>query len=86
MKGKRSEEEEIKISKYIRKIHVETVNEETKGSSSEDEEVGIRKCKRRSRVEIMNKEVEERISLSKQQEYPPEITNTKEDICLEQMK
>ena len=35
MKGKISEEEEIKIPKFSRKIHVETVNEETKESSSE---------------------------------------------------
>ena len=41
---------------------------------------------RRSRVEIMNEEVKGWTYSSKQQESPPEPTNTKEDICLEQMK
>ena len=34
----------------------------------------------------MNSEVKGWISSSKQQEDPPELTNTKEEICLEQMK
>ena len=34
----------------------------------------------------MNEEVKGWTSLSKQQEYPLEITNTKKDICLEQTK
>ena len=36
MKGKIGEEEEIKIPKCNRKVHVETVNDETKESSSEE--------------------------------------------------
>ena len=54
MKGKISEEEEIKIPKCSKKSHVETVNEETKEISSEEEYIGIRKCRRRSRVDNMN--------------------------------
>ena len=57
MKGKRSEEEEIKISKYIRKIHVETVNGETKEIISEEEDIGIGNCRRRSLVDNINEEV-----------------------------
>ena len=57
MKVKSSEEEEFKIPKCSRNVHVETVNEETKESSSEEEEIGILKCRRRSRVDIMNEEV-----------------------------
>ena len=45
VKGKNSEEEEIKIPKCIRNIHVETVNEETQEISSEEEEIGISKCR-----------------------------------------
>ena len=37
---------EEKDIKCIRKIHVETVNEEMKLSSSEEEDIGIRKCRR----------------------------------------
>ena len=57
-----------------------------KVSSSEEEEIGILKCRRRSGFEIMNEEVKVNISSSKQQESPPEPTNTKEEISLEQMK
>ena len=57
-----------------------------KGSSSEEEDIKIRKYRRRSRVENMNKEVIEWKSSSKQQGSPPEITNTKEEIRLEQTK
>ena len=57
-----------------------------KGSSSEEEDIGIRKCRRRSRIEIINKEVKGWKSSSKQQEFPPEITKTKEEIRLEHMK
>ena len=84
--GKNSEEEEIKIPKCSRNIHVETVNEETKEISSEEEEIGIHKCRTRIRVDNMNEEVKEWTSSSKQQEPPPETTNTKEEIRLEQMK
>ena len=57
-----------------------------KGSSSEEEDIEIRKCRRRSLVDIVNEEVKGWTSASKQQEAPPEPTNTKEEICLEQMK
>ena len=57
MKGKSSEDEEIKRPKYNRKSHAETVNDETKESSSEEEEIGISKCRIRSRVDNMNEEV-----------------------------
>ena len=86
MRGKISEEEEIKIHKCIRKSHVETVNEEMKASSNEEEEIGIHKCRRRSRVDKLNEEVKELTSSFKKQEYPPDITQTKKDICLEQTK
>ena len=86
VKGKSSEEEEIKITKCSRNSHFETVDEEMKERSSEEEEIGICKCSRISRVDIMNKEVTGWTSLSKQQESPPQITKTKEDICLKQMK
>ena len=86
VKGKSSEKEEIKIPKCSRKGHIETVNEETKDSSSVEEDIGIRRCRKRRRVDNMNKEVKGWTSLSKQQESPPEITNNKEDIHLEQMK
>ena len=56
-KGKKSEEEEIKIPKCNRKSHVETVNEETKETSSEEEEIRVRKCRTRIRVDNMNEEV-----------------------------
>ena len=39
VKGKNSEEKEIKRPKCNRKSHVETVNEETEESSSEEEEI-----------------------------------------------
>ena len=65
--SKSSEEEEIKIPKCSRNIHVETVNDETKKSSSEEEELGIRNCRRRSRVDNMNEEVKGWTSSSKQQ-------------------
>ena len=78
--------EEIKVRKCSRKGHVETVNGEMKGNSSEEEYIGILKCRRRSRVEIMNKEVKGWTSSSKQQEAPPELTKTKEEIRLEQME
>ena len=71
MKGKSSEEEEIKIPKCNRKIHVETVNEETKESSSEEEEIVIRNYRRRIIVDNMNEEVTIWTSSSKQQGYPP---------------
>ena len=86
VKGKYSEVEEIKILKCSRKSHVDIINEETKGSSSEEEDIGIRKCRRRSRAKIINEEVKGWISSSKQQEDPPEPTNTKDHIRLEHMK
>ena len=78
MKENSIEEEEIKRPYCNRKSHVETVNEETKERSSEEEEIGIPECRRISRVDNINKEVKGLISSSKQQETPPEITNTKE--------
>ena len=86
MKGENSEEEKIKRPKCNRKIHVETVNKETKESISGEEEIGIPKCRRRSISDNMNEEVKGWTSSSKQLEYPPEITKTKEEICVEQMK
>ena len=86
MKGKSSEEEHIKIPKCNRKIHVETINEETKESSSEKEDIGIHKCSRRSRVHNMNEKVKGWTSSPKQKESPPKIPNTKEEIRLEHMK
>ena len=71
MKGKSSEDEEIKITKCNRNSHVETVNEETKESSSEEEDIGIRKCKGRSCIDNMNEEVKVWTSSSKQQESSP---------------
>ena len=82
LKVKNSEVEEIKILKCIRKVHVETVNEEMKGSSSAEEDIGIHKCRKRIRVGIINKEVKGCTTSSKQQEYPPELTKTKDDIIL----
>ena len=57
-----------------------------KRSSSEEEDIGIRECRRIIRVDIINYQVKVWKSLSKQQEAPPEPTNTKEYIRLEQMK
>ena len=57
-----------------------------KVSSSEEEEIVIWKCRRRSRVDIINEEVKGWTYSSKQQEYPPEPTKTKEEIRLEHMK
>ena len=57
MKGKNSEEEEIKIPKCNIKNHVENVNEETKEISSEEEDIRISNCKRRIRVDNINEEV-----------------------------
>ena len=54
MKGKISEEEDIKIIKCNQKNHIETVNEETKEISNEEEEIEIRKCRRRSRADTIN--------------------------------
>ena len=57
-----------------------------KGSSSEYEDIGIHKCSRINLFIIINKEVKVWTSSSKQQEDIPELTKTKEDIRLEQMK
>ena len=43
-------------------------------------------CSRRIIVYTVNKEMNIWTYSSKQQEYPPETTKTKEDIHLEQMK
>ena len=86
VKVKSSEEEEIKIPKCSRKSHVKNVNEEMEESIGEKEDIGIRKCRRRSQVDIFNKEVKGWKSSSKQQNFPPEPTKTKEGIRLEQMK
>ena len=86
MKGKSSEEEDNKIPKCNIKSHVETVKEVTKESSSKEEYIGICKCRRRIRVDNMNEEVKGCTESLKQQAYTIEITNTKEDIRLEQMK
>ena len=51
-----------------------------KETSSEEEDIGIRKFRRRSRVDIMNIEVKVWTFSSKQQEAPPEITNTREEM------
>ena len=67
VKGKSSEEEDIKIPKYSIKNHDETANEETKESSSEEEDIGILKCRKRGRVDNMNEEMKRWISSSKQQ-------------------
>ena len=57
-----------------------------KGNISKEEEIRIRKCRIISWFYIISKEVKVYISSSKQQESPPETTNTKEDIRLEKMK
>ena len=57
-----------------------------KGSSSKEEYIVISKCMRRILVNILKEEVKGWISSLKQQESPPEPTNTKEEIRLEQMK
>ena len=80
MKVKRSQEKEIKIPMCSRKGRVETEKEEMKETSSEEEDIGIRKFRRRSRVDIMNIEVKVWTFSSKQQEAPPEITNTREEM------
>ena len=54
--------------------------------SREEEYIGKRKCRRKTRVNIMIKEVKVWTYSSKQQEAPLEITKTKEDIRLEQIK
>ena len=46
----------------------------------------MRNCRRRSRFDIINEGLKGWKSSLKQQEAPPEPTNTKEEICLEQMK
>ena len=84
--GKSIEEEEIKLPKCGRKGYFENVDEETKESNSEEEGIGICNCRRKSRIDKINEEVKGWTSSSKQQEYPPEITNTKEETCLEQTK
>ena len=66
MKRKSSEEEEIKIPKCNIKIHVETVNEETKESSSEEEDIWMCKYGRISRVDNNNEEVKWWTSSTKQ--------------------
>ena len=76
----------IKIRNWCIKSYIGIINEKMKGSSSEEEEIGIHKCRRRSRVEIMNREVKGWILSSKQEKAPPELTNTQEEIRLEQMK
>ena len=57
-----------------------------RGRSCEEEEIGIRRCRIKIRVDIINEEVKGWTSSSKQQQYPPELTKTKEEIRLEQMK
>ena len=86
MKGNVFEVEEIKILKCRRKGRVDIINKEMKGIISEEEGIGIRKFRRIIRVEIINEEVKGWTSSSKQQEAPPEPTNTKEEIHLEHMK
>ena len=78
--------EEIKIRRCTEKSHVDNINENMKGSSSKEEDNVIRKCRKRIWVHITNEEVKGWTSSSKQQEAPPETSNTKVDICLEQMK
>ena len=46
----------------------------------------MRNCRRRSRFDIINEELKGWKSSLKQQEAPPEITNTNEEIILEEMK
>ena len=70
----------------VEKVNVETVNEETKESNSEEEDIGIRKCRRKNRIYKIKEEVKGWTSSSKQQEYPPEITKTKEETRLERTK
>ena len=82
MKVSITEVEEIKIHKCIRKGHVDIINEEMKVSSCEGEDIGMHKCRRRSLVDIINEEVKGWTSSSKQQDDPPEPTNTKEEIHL----
>ena len=86
VKGKSSEDEEIKIHKCSRKSHVETISEEMKEKGIEDDEIGIRKCRRRIIVDIVKKDVKVWTSSSKRQEAPQKKTNTKEEIRLELMK
>ena len=75
----------LKRLKYVSvgKSHVDIINEEMIWSSSEEEDMWIRKCRRKSLVDIINEEVKVWTSSLKQQEYPPEPTKTKENICLE---
>ena len=78
--------DEIKIYKCRRKSHVDIINEEIKGSSSKEEDIGIRKSRRISRVDIITEEMIGSTCSSKQQEAPPDPTNTKEEISLEHIK
>ena len=75
--------EEIKICKCRRKSHVDISNEEMERSISEEEDIGIRKCSIISWVDIINGEFKGCTKSSKQQEAPPELTKTKEEICWE---
>ena len=68
---------EIKILKCRRKGRVDIINKEMKGIISEEEGIGIRNFMKRSRVYIINEEVKVWTYSSKQQEDPPEATNTK---------
>ena len=57
-----------------------------KGSSSEEEDIRKSNCKKISPVGIINEDIKGWTSSSKQQETPPEPTNTKEEIRLEYIK
>ena len=86
LNGSGIEEEEIKSSKWGRKGSVETKNEKTKEINSEEEDIGIQKCRRKSRIDKIDEEVKRWTSSSKQQEYTPERTKTKEETRLERTK
>ena len=58
----------------------------SEANSSGEEEIGIRKCSRKRQIDKINEEVKGWISSSKQQEYPHERTNTKEETRLELTK
>ena len=66
----------------VEKVTLKLKNGEMKEINSEEEEIVIRKCRRKTRIDKINEEVKGWTSSSKQQEYPPERTKTKQETRL----
>ena len=77
-----SGEEGIQLPQCGRKGDAENLNGK-KENIIEEEEIGIRKCKRNSQIDKYYEEVRGWTSSSKNTEFPPERTNTKEENRLE---